>query len=119
MAANESSAIASMRTLDIAEITYTKFHPGQGYTCSVSDLTGAQLIANPLATGQKNGYVFEFTGCAAGTEGGANAKYQVVAYPLRVHQTGVRAFCSDQSGVIKVDTSGSARRCLEDGGDLR
>jgi len=119
MAANESSAIAPMRTLDIAEITYTKFHPGQGYTCSVSDLTGAQLIANPLATGQKNGYVFEFTGCAAATEGGANAKYQVVAYPLRVHQTGVRAFCSDQSGVIKVDTSGSARRCLEDGGDLR
>ena len=119
MAANESSAIASMRTLDTAEITYPKFHPGQGYTCSVSDLTGAQLIANPLATGQKNGYVFELTGCAAGTEGGANAKYQVVAYPLRVNQTGVRAFCSDQCGVIKVDASGSARRCLENGGDLR
>ena len=119
MAANESSAIASMRTLDTAEITYTKFHPGQGYTCSLSDLAEAQSIANPLATGQKNGYVFELTGCAAGTEGGANAQYQVVAYPLRVNQTGVRAFCSDQSGVIKVDTSGSAQRCLENGGDLR
>jgi len=105
--------------LDTAEITYTKFHPGQGYTCSLSDLAEAQSIANPLATGQKNGYVFELTGCAAGTEGGANAQYQVVAYPLRVNQTGVRAFCSDQSGVIKVDTSGSAQRCLENGGDLR
>jgi len=80
MAANESSAIASMRTLDTDETTSTRFHPGQGYPCSVSDLTEAQSIANPLATGQKNGYVFELTGCAAGTEGGANAKYQVVAY---------------------------------------
>ena len=112
-------AIASMRTLDTDEIANTKFHPGQGYPCSVSDLTEAQSIANPLATGQKNGYVFELTGCAAGTEGGANAKYQVVAYPLRVNQTGVRAFCSDESGVIKVDIRGSARRCLENGGDLR
>jgi hypothetical protein len=119
MAANKSSAIAAMGTLGTAEITSTKFHPGQGYTCSVSDLTEAQSIANLLATGQKNGYVFELTGCAAGTEGGANAKYQLVAYPLRVNQTGVRAFCSDESGVIKVDPSGSARRCLENGGDLR
>jgi hypothetical protein len=32
---------------------------------------------------------------------------------------GRRAFCSDESGVIKVDPSGSVRRCLENGGDLR
>jgi hypothetical protein len=88
MAANESSAIASRRTLDAAEIIYTKFHPGQGYACSLSDLAEAQSIAKPLATGQKNGYVFELTRCAAETEGRANAQYQVVAYPLRVNRIG-------------------------------
>jgi hypothetical protein len=42
-------------------------------------------------------------------------KYQVVAYPLRVNQTGTRAFCSDESGVVKLDSGGSARACVENG----
>ena len=115
MAANESSAVASVRTLLAAEVSYATLHPSQGYTCSLSDLAAAASITDPLATGQKNGYVFELTGCSAGTEGGANVKYQVVAYPLRVNQTGVRAFCSDESAVTKVDSSGSARACVENG----
>jgi hypothetical protein len=35
-----------------------------------------------------------------------------------VNQTGVRAFCSDESDVIKVDASGSAQGCLENGSVL-
>ena len=72
------------------------------------------VAASGLATGQKDGYVFQLTDCSAGAEGGPNVKYQVVAYPLRVNQTGLRAFCSDESGVIKAH-SGSARRCVERG----
>jgi type IV pilus assembly protein PilA len=115
IAANESSSVGSVRVLNVAEINYAASHPSQGYTCSLSDLAQANLIANPLATGQKNGYVFQLTDCSAGTEGGPNVKYQVVAYPLRVNQTGGRAFCSDESGVIKADYSGSERRCVENG----
>jgi len=119
MAANESSAVGSMRTVATAEITYATLHPGQGYTCSLSDLAEAQSITGPLATGQKSGYVFELTDCSAGTEGATIAKYHVVAYPVRVNQSGVRAFCSDESGVIKVDPSGSARGCVENGSVLQ
>jgi type IV pilus assembly protein PilA len=118
MAANESSAAGSVRILNVAEITYTAAHPEQGYTCSLSDLAAAASIKGPLATGQKNGYVFELSGCSPATEGGPNVKYQVVAYPLRVNQTGARAFCADESAVIKVDSSGSARGCVENGSAL-
>lgn len=117
MAANESSAVASVRTLNAAEVAYLAEHPAQGYTCSLSDLADAASIKGPLASGQKNGYAFELSGCAAATDGGPNVKYQVVAYPLRVDQTGRRAFCSDESVTIKVDSGGSARSCL-DGGNL-
>jgi type IV pilus assembly protein PilA len=117
-AANEASVVASVRTLGIAEIGYATSHPDQGYTCSLSDLAATQSSVGSLGTGQKSGYVFELTGCIPGTEGGANVKYQVVAYPLRANQTGTRVFCSDESGVIKMDSSGSARGCLENGSAL-
>jgi len=118
MAANESSAVGSVRILSAAEVTYTAAHPEQGYTCSLSDLADAASIKGPLATGQKNGYVFELSGCSTAT-GGPNVKYQVVAYPLRVNQTGVRAFCSDESAAIKVESGGSARGCIENGSPLQ
>ncbi len=117
MAANESSAVASVRTVNTAEVSYSAAHPEAGYTCSLSDLN--QLIDGTLASGRKSGYVFELEGCAAGPEGGANSKYQVVAYPAGVNQTGGRAFCSDESGVIKTDSNGSAQGCVESGRDLR
>jgi hypothetical protein len=46
-------------------------------------------------------------------------KYQVVAYPVRLNQTGVRAFCSDESAVVKVDAGGSAEKCVQSGESLR
>ncbi len=117
MAANESSAVASVRTLVTAEITYASMHPEAGYTCSISDLSQGELISGPLASGQKSGYVFEFQNCSADlAAGGGNVKFQVFAYPLTRNQTGIRTFCSDESNVIKViEASGSAQACLEHG----
>ena len=54
MAANEASAIASLRTLNSAEITYSQSHREAGYTCSSSDLEKDQLINRGLANGEKN-----------------------------------------------------------------
>jgi competence protein ComGC len=118
-AANEASAVASVRMLVIAETSYATAHPDRGYTCSLSDLAADQSNVDTLATGQKSGYAFELTGCTPATEGGANAKYQVVAYPVKVNQTGTRAFCADESGVVKIDYSASARGCLENGSALQ
>jgi hypothetical protein len=115
MAANEATALGGVRNLVIAEVGFATSHPGEGYTCSLSDLAAAQLNVDSLATGQKSGYVFELTNCSPGADGGPNVKYQVMAYPLRVNQTGTRAFCSNESSVVKMDSAGSARACVENG----
>ena len=115
IAANESSAVASVRTLNVAEVTYSSQHPDAGFTCSLADLSGQ--IDNKLASGRKTGYVFELSGCTAG-ENGAIVKYQLIAYPMTRNQTGIRAFCSDESGVVKVDANGSAQDCIDHGSNL-
>jgi type IV pilus assembly protein PilA len=119
MAANESSAIATVRTLVIAEVAYSSSHPDAGYTCTLSDLAGAGLIDTRLASGQKMGYVFELSSCSASAESVANVKYRVVAYPMTRNTTGTRAFCSDESGVLKTDEKGSPQDCLETGSALQ
>ena len=115
IAANESSAVGGVRTLLTAEVSYAANHPDEGFTCSLSALEQAGLISGTLAKGKQNGYAFELSGCAPSAEGGANTKYQLVAYPSRLNQTGARAFCADESGALKVDRSGSAQKCLESG----
>jgi type IV pilus assembly protein PilA len=112
MAANESPAVASVRTFNSAEVTYSTEHPDVGFTCSLSDLS--TLADGSVAEGQKSGYAFELKGCLAGADG-ANLKYLVVAYPVTRNQSGVRAFCSDESAVIKVSASGVAQDCVENG----
>ena len=116
MAANESSALAAIRTISTAQISYSGSH--NGYACSLSDLGGARLIDSSLASGQKNGYTFEITGCLPGPDGGANQMYQVVARPITVNTTGVRSFCSDESNVIRTDPGGSGTTCAERGQPL-
>ncbi len=115
MAANESSAVAAVRTVNIAESVYSQSHPAAGYTCALSDL---EQVDSTLRSGRKSGYVFELTGCSAGAEGTGNVSYRVVAYPAAANQTGVRAFCSDESNVIRVDSSGSAQGCMASGSPL-
>ena len=117
MAANESSAVAAIRTINTAELSYSGSH-NAAYACSLSDLGGAQLIDSTLASGQKNGYAFEITACAPGPDGGANQMYQVVAHPITANTTGVRSFCSDESNIIRVDPGGSGTTCSERGQPL-
>jgi competence protein ComGC len=118
MAANESSAVASVRTLNTAESAYALSHTDAGYTCSLSDLSGAELINTQLASGLRSGYVFELAECSSETGTGANTRYQVRAHPVTRNQSGVRAFCSDESAVVRVDPAGSAERCSERGRPL-
>lgn len=126
MAANESSAGAAVRALNTAELSYQSEYPKVGFTCSLSALGGtgpsapsadhAQMIDDRLASGEKHGYRFELRNCVnSETEG---HKYQVVAYPLVGNQTGMRAFCSDETAVVRVDASGSADDCLASGPPL-
>jgi type IV pilus assembly protein PilA len=118
MAANEAMAASSVRTLLSAEVGYSSMHPDIGYTCKLSDLADTGFLDSRLASGQKSGYVFELTGCRTATEGGANTEFRVVAYPITRGQTGTRAFCSDESAVVRFDRTGSPQDCMANGTTL-
>jgi hypothetical protein len=63
------------------------------------------LIDDVLATtAVKSGYNF----AAAATGGAPSVAYTSTALPTVVGQSGQRAFCSDQSGVIRYNAAGTA-----------
>lgn len=119
IAANEASAVAMVRTVAAAETTYAVEHPQEGFTCSLSSLTDSNPRVRGIVNGQRLGYVFELSGCTSDADGGAKTKYQIFAYPLRIHQTGVKAFCTDETGVVKADADGSPQQCQVSGSELR
>lgn len=123
IAANEASAVASIRSLNASEIGFARAHPETGFTCRLDDLVGSGgeygWMDPSLAGGKKHGYVFALQNCASDTTGGPNSKYQISGYPEQHNQTGGRAFCSDESAVIRFDANGSAENCLENGGALQ
>jgi type IV pilus assembly protein PilA len=116
IAANEASAAASVRELLSAEVSYQATHQDAGFTCSFSDLS-AQLDSH-VAAGFKNGYTFFLQDCTAEKEGGPISKFKITAIPKVPNASGRRAFCSDESAVIRVDADGSGQTCLDHGSQL-
>jgi len=116
IAANEASAVASVREIVSAEISYQATHRDAGFTCSFSDLSG-QLDSH-VAAGLKHGYTFFLQSCTAEKEGGAISKFQITAVPKVPNTSGRRAFCTDESAVIRSDAEGSGENCLDHGSQL-
>jgi type IV pilus assembly protein PilA len=117
----ESSAVGSLRTLNTAEISYSAIYPERGFTCKLSKLGGsgttdqtssehALLIDDALASGQHSGYVFSISGCDIPPA----SKYRATAAPVDP-DSGMRAFCSDESAVIRYSADGKAANCLSEG----
>jgi len=111
IAANESSAVASLRTLNTAQISYNSSYPTVGFATTLASLagtsctppgsTGACIIDTQLASGTKSGYTFVLSG----TSGTPNATYTFVASPLAANQTGVRYFCSFADAVVRFSST--------------
>ena len=118
IAANESSAVGSMRVLETAEIAYAAQHQDEGFTCNLTDLKSAGLSDFALLSGQKNGYVFAPQNCTADAAGKPVSKFQVIAVPLSPNTSGRKAFCVDETGAIRSDSSGSAQDCLDHGSPI-
>jgi type IV pilus assembly protein PilA len=116
IAANEASAVGAVRTMDTSEITYsttygTGFAPlaslGGAAGCVASAVT-ACLIDPILTAGTKTGYTFAAVAATgAGTILSPFLDFEVNATPFSV-TTGTRAFCSDQSGVVRYNLTGTA-----------
>jgi type IV pilus assembly protein PilA len=113
IAANESSAVASVRTLNTAQISYNSAYPTVGFanglgnlagtSCTPPSSAGACLIDTQLSSGTKSGY--NFTLPSSSVTGTPASTYNVIATPLAPNQTGVRYFCSFADAVVR--TSGA------------
>jgi type IV pilus assembly protein PilA len=132
MAADEASAVNSLRTIDVAAVQYASGYEngfpssfqvfGSGETI-VGNCNHAGLIDRRLAAGQKDGYIFTYTpqfpndaagpvvspnAAAKGCTSGGASGFTVTADPVQRNTTGVRSFFSDQTGVIRYSANGDS-----------
>jgi type IV pilus assembly protein PilA len=117
MAANESSAVESIRTIQTALISYATSYPAIGYPALLTDLgTGAAspcvaaanqacLIDQLLANGTKSGYVITYVQDASITP---SIGYTINADPVSRGRTGRRSFYTDTPGVIRFNPGAPA-----------
>ena len=115
IASNESSAVASIRTINTAMVSYNSAYPSVGFAANLTPLSGnctsiaptsdsACLIDTTLAGGTKSGYTF----AASGNSGG----YAAWANPVSLNATGVNSFCSVADAVVRnAGQSGAVNTC--------
>jgi type IV pilus assembly protein PilA len=117
IAANESSAAASVRTINTAQISYNSAYPTVGFAAGLGNLAGtncappssagACLIDTQLGSGTKSGYSFSLVGSGGPPAG----TYQSIASPLTPNQTGVRYFCSFEDAVVRYNATTAITTC--------
>jgi len=115
MAANQASAVASLRTLNTSEITYSATY-NVGFTSSLAQLgppasgsaTSATsgMIDSVLAAGTKSGYSFIYAASAA--VNGVTSNYTINANPITPGTTGQNYYYTDATNVIRQNNSASA-----------
>src|SRR5437016_12885378 len=110
VAANQASAVGSLRSLNTACVAYSISY-GQ-FPAALTNLgpiassgnassTSADLIDSVLASGSKSGYTFVYTA------GPSNQSYSITATPA-TSSSGQNMYFHDQSILLRVDTSGAS-----------
>jgi len=116
IAANEASAVGSLRTINTAEITYASTYPSVGYSLNLANLAGNscasptstaaclidQTLAAATAAGTgKSGYYFGYN--TSSTLG-----YTITGTPSSIGSTGNKQFWTDGTAVIRYNIGGAA-----------
>jgi len=115
MAANQASAVASLRTLNTSEITYSSTY-NQGFSSNFAQLgppasgaatsAAAGLVDSVLAAAAKSGYNFTYTAGAAAN--GVTPTYTIAADPVTAGTTGQNHYFTDDSVGVRQNTSATA-----------
>jgi len=123
IAANEASAVGSLRSINTAEVTYASTYPAQGFADALAKL--GPPAAGAAVSSAAAGTIDAVLGCpGAAASGGTCPKsgynitlssaaatprtsYVSQAIPITVGQSGQRAFCSSGDGVIHFDPTGT------------
>jgi len=119
IAANEASAVGSLRTYNTALVTYQAAYD-RGFPPSLTHLgpvapgaqpteNAADLVDALLASGQKTGYRFTYQAFDRDADGKLDA-YTLNADPVTPNRTGMRFFYTDESGVIRFDRERASGR---------
>ncbi len=113
MRANEASAVGSIHVIYAAAVTYSTTYSDLGFPALLTNLGGANpctaspttacLIDEVLALGVKDGYSYVWTGDGLTPSVG----FTLTGTPQVVGSSGQRMFCTDQTGSIHFDPSGS------------
>ena len=124
IAANQASAVGSLRTLNTAEITYATTY-NTGYTSTLGNLGPPATGSNPTSTlsglidsvlsggastastSTKSGYTFLYTAGATDPAGRIDT-YGITATPMTVGTTGTNFYFTDMSGVIRQNSTAVA-----------
>lgn len=119
MAANDTAAAASLRTINTGEIAYFSAFPSNGFPLALASLGGpapcvsgpatACLIDNNIATNGagngKSGYIFNATGSASPASP-VNDQFYSTATPISA-LTGTRAYCAIQDAAMRLQPPGT------------
>lgn len=118
IAANEASAVQSVRQISTAEMTYSGAYSSVGYAPDLASLGGpisgctpdpthACVLDSVISSGSKSGYKF-FAAGFVGVGVTTNTTFVASSAPLNFNATGVRLFCiATDDGVMRWKT-GSA-----------
>lgn len=117
LAANEASAVSSLRTINTAQTTYAITYPTTGYADNLAKL-GAPSGGGPIGPNnaalldwvlgcanqpcQKSGYTF----AVINPTGTPVSAYQTTGTPVTPGTTGIRGFCGSNASTIQVDPAG-------------
>jgi len=124
IAANQASAIESLRVIGTSEVTYAAIY-GNGYSAtlatmgpvpsgSVATASAAGLLDDLLAGGAKSGYAFTYTPTLLDSTGRYNG-YTVLANPVVPGTTGIDFYYEDETHLIRMNTAapaGSTDSCV-------
>jgi len=115
--AREAIALGNLRKLADLQKRFSSAHPEKGFTCqmpllkSTNPSTGEYDPEEFLVLDRYAGYKIKLSECEPDPKG-LVTHYQATAVPVEPGKSGVRAFCTDQSGALWYDNGGSADNCL-------
>ena len=101
LAANEASAITTVRSVLNAETLYVTT-AGAGRYGDMSALVSGMLVDTVVGSTTKDGYVFSIS------LGAGNISFSLGARPTGYNTSGIRSFFADETAVIRYTTANSA-----------
>src|SRR5258708_8988320 len=114
LSANESSAVGSLRSLNVALGEYGRANPTQGLPRTLEELKAKTpneeplwTIDSTLASGEKAGYRFTYVPKSI-YSGGKLGAYEIFADPIAPGRSGIHHFFTDQTSSIRMAPDGPA-----------